>query len=177
MSKTIKHEIPLCVLKKVIETHPARIYNSIKQLRIYKYMRFDPNWAVFYSPFIGGMEVEMSGGNWKWLQASCRKLSLDPRKCHLHSMRGAVMNVVADCVLRAQEEGKLPEKQSGEWMRLKAAMPDKMPEGLFASDCTIKFTEFAFTEDLLRAIKASASPASADNPRLSNAKLVELFGA
>jgi hypothetical protein len=176
MSKTIKHEIPLRVLKRILESDPARVYNSIEQLR-YKYMHFDPHWGVFYSRSIGEMEIEMSGGNWDWLQHSCKKLSLDPRKCHLHSVRAAVMDVIANCVRKAQEEGRLPEKRSGEWICLQAALADKMTEGLFASICTVEFTLFDSAETLFPVIEASASPATADIPRLSGAKLVELFGA
>ncbi len=126
---------------------------------------------------IGELEVEMSGGNWSWLRAACRRLRLDPRKCHLHSVRAAVIDVIADCVQSAQEEGRLPEKRSTEWIRLKAATANKMTEGLFASNCTVEFTLFESAETLFPAIKASASLAAADNPRLGSAKLVELFGA
>ncbi len=51
MSKTIKHktdEIPVCVLKKIIEIDPARVYGSIEQLR-YKHMRFDPHWGIYFT--------------------------------------------------------------------------------------------------------------------------------
>jgi hypothetical protein len=105
------------------------------------------------------MEVEMSGGNWGWLQASCKKLSLDLRKCHLHSVRAAVMDVIADCVRKAQEEeGILPEKRSADWIRLKSALAEELTEKLFASKCTVEFTGFEFAETLFPAIEASAPP-------------------